>query len=338
MEDKKPEETNTSLEASDPNASASLEADQNAAQEVPGTPGSTPADGSPPADKPPKKPGGLKAVLRKVNVYLLLFALIVVVAGVIGVVSYLNSKKPPAGPDIATQQLTENALKQLANSDATVGDTGQTLTVQGNAIFSGQVLVRSNLNVAGTIQLGGDLTAQNFTASGTVTLANTQIQGLQVANGATFKGAVTAQNDLNVAGTASFNGAVTASQLTVSRLILSGNAVLQVPDHLAFTGPSPGRSFNTGVLGSGGSASVSGSDTSGTINVNTGGGTRAGCFITVNFSQPFAGTPHVIISPVGSGAGQSEYYATRTSGSMSVCFAAAPPAHQSFAFDYFVAG
>jgi cytoskeletal protein CcmA (bactofilin family) len=249
----------------------------------------------------------------------------------------LNSKKLPTTPTIATQQLTEDALKQLANSDATVGGSGQTLTVQGNAVFSGQVLVRSDLSVAGDIKLGGTLVAQNLTASGQVNLADTQINSLQVANGTTFQGAVTIQHDLNVGGTSSFSGPITAGQITVTKLIMSGNAQLQVPNHIAFTGASPSRtSIGAGALGAGGSASVNGSDTTGTINVNTGSGTSPGCFITMRFNQPFSSTPHVLISPVGAAAGQAEYYVNRSSSSFSVCTANAAPANQAFAYDYFI--
>src|SRR5580765_1585907 len=71
-----------------------------------------------PDGKPPKKPSGIKALLKRFNVYLLLFGLVVVVALVVSVVSYLNSKKAPQAPTISTQSLTTDTLKQLANSDA----------------------------------------------------------------------------------------------------------------------------------------------------------------------------------------------------------------------------
>lgn len=286
--------------------------------------------------KPPKKPNAIKAFFRRFNVYLLLFLLVMAIAGVLSVVSFLNSKKPAATPDLATQQLTSDALKQLANSDATVGDSGQTLTVQGNAIFSGQVLVRSDLNVAGAIKLGSDLSAQNLTASGTVNLANTQINSLQVANGTTFQGTVTVQHDLNVGGTTAFSGPITAGQITVTRLIMSGNAQLQVPNHIAFPGASPTRTIDGGVLGAAGSASVNGSDTTGTVNINTGTGTSPGCFITLTFNRPFTSTPHVLVTPVESGAGQLQYYVKRTTTTFSICTVNAAPTQQNFAFDYFV--
>jgi len=297
----------------------------------------TSADGTTSPDgKPGKQPSAIKKFLRRFNVYLLLFLLVMVIAVIVGVVDYLDGKKTPKAPAVATQTLSQDDLKQLANSDATVGDTGQTLTVQGNAIFSGQVLVRSNLNVAGTIQLGGDFSVPRITVSDTANLTNTQIGTLQVANASTFQGIVTVQNGLNVSGSTAFSGPVTAGQITVTKLIMSGNATLEVPNHIAFTGASPGRTINPTTLGAGGSASVNGSDTTGTININTGSGPQAGCFVTVTFNRPFTNTPHVIVSPINAGAGQTDYYVTRNTTAFSLCTVNAAPANQVFAFDYFI--
>jgi cytoskeletal protein CcmA (bactofilin family) len=289
-------------------------------------------------DKGPKQPSAVKKSLRKFNIYLLMFLLVMSIGVVVSVVGYLNSKKPPKLPTIANQELTADTLKQLANSDATVGSSGQTLTVQGNAVFAGQVLVRSDLNVAGNIQLGGVLNVPTLTVSGKTNLADTQINTLQVASTTTLQGTVTVQKDLNVGGTAAFSGPVVAGTITASKIIMSGNGQLQIPNHLSFPGATPARTLNAALLGTGGSATLGGSDTSGTINVNTGNGPSAGCFMTVKFNVPYATTPHVIISPVGLGAALSQYYVERSTTGFSVCSANAPPANQPFAYDYFITG
>lgn len=286
---------------------------------------------------PEKKVSPIKRFFRKVNVYLLIFVLIVVIAGAITIVNYLNSQKVEPQPNIGTQSLSEDALKQLANTDATVGGASQTLTIQGNAVIAGQTLMRGNLNVAGNFQTGGSIQGPNLTVSGTSNLGTAQINSLQVAQNTAVQGSTTLR-DLNVSGASSFSGAITASQITVSRLTLSGNAVLQIPNHISFTGPSPSRSINGGVLGSGGSLSINGSDTTGTINVNTGGSPTAGCFARINFAQAFSTAPHVIVSPVGIAAGQTQYYVDRNNSGFSICTANPAPANQVFAFDYFVTG
>lgn len=284
-----------------------------------------------------KKISPVKKFFRRVNVYFLLFGLIVIIAGIVTAVNYLNSQKitPPA--DIGSQSLNTEALKQLANTDAAVGNTSQTLTIQGNAVIAGQTLTRGNLNVAGNFQTGGSIQGPNLTVSGTSNLGTAQINSLQVAQNTAIQGSTTLR-DLNVSGTSSFSGAMTASQITVTKLVLSGNAILQVPNHLSFTGPTPNRSISTGVLGAGGTVSISGSDTAGTININSGNNPTAGCFARVTFQQPFAGQTRVIVSPIGTAAGQTQYYVDRNNSGFSICTAAPAPANQAFAFDYFVTG
>jgi cytoskeletal protein CcmA (bactofilin family) len=282
-----------------------------------------------------KKVSPIKRFFKKVNVYLLIFILLVVVAGAIAVVNYLNSQTAPVEPSIASQELTQDALKDLANTDASVGDASQTLTIQGNAIIAGQTLMRGNLNVAGNIQSGGSIQGPSLTISGASNLGQAQINSLQVATNVAVQGTSTLR-DLNVAGTASFSGAVTASQLTVTRIIMSGNAVLQIPNHISFTGASPNRTANTSVLGAGGTASVNGSDTTGTVNINTGNNPTVGCFVRINFQQSFSNAAHVLITPIGAGAGATEYYVDRNNSGFSICSVNIAPANQVFAFDYFV--
>lgn len=282
-----------------------------------------------------KKVSPFRRLLRRLNLYFLVFLLLIVLAAAVTIVNYLNSKKVAPEPNIATQGLSQDALKQLANSDASVGDTSQTLTIQGNAIIAGQTLTRGNLNVAGNFQSGGSIQGPSLTISGQSNLGATQVNSLQVATNTAVQGSTTLR-DLNVAGTSSFSGAMTASQLTVSRLILSGNGILQIPNHISFTGPTPGRSINSVVLGAGGSASINGSDTAGTVNINTGSGTTAGCFVRVNFQQNFANQPRVIISPIGAAAGRTDYYVDRSNSGFSICTSSPAPTNQAFAFDYFV--
>lgn len=284
---------------------------------------------------PEKKVSPFKKFIKKINVYLLIFIILLVVAGAIAIVSYLNSQKPPVEADIQNQALTTEALKSLANTDASVGNTAQTLTIQGSAIINGQTLARGNLNVAGNLQTGGSIQAPTITISGATNLGDTQMNSLQIAGATAIQGTTTLR-DLSVSGTSSFSGAMTASQITVTRLILSGNASLEVPNHVSFTGSTPSRTTNGAVLGNGGSANLSGSDTAGTINVNSGNNPTSGCFITVRFNQAFPRQPRVIVSPSGAAAGQMQFYTERNTTTFSVCSANAPAANQSYAFDYFV--
>lgn len=288
-------------------------------------------------EEPVKKVSPFKQFLRKANVYFLLFLLLIVIATVVAVVTYLNSQKVTPEPTLASQNLTQESLKQLANTDASVGDASQTLTIQGSAVIAGQTLMRGNLNVAGNLQTGGSIQGPKLTISGDSSLGSTQINSLQVAQNTAIQGNTTLR-DLSVSGSSTFSGAVTASQITTSRLILSGNASLQVPNHISFTGPTPNRSVNSGVLGGGGSASISGSDTTGTVNIRTGNNPSAGCMVRVSFRQAYASEPRVLISPIGNGAGRTSYYVDRDRSGFSICTSAPAPGNQNFAFDYFITG
>ena len=291
---------------------------------------------SPVETTPVKKPSVFKRFFRKVYLYFLIFALLLVIAAAITIVNYINSQKANPTIDIATQELADKTLEQLANTDVTVGNTSQTLTIQGNAIIAGQTLMRGSANIAGNLQVGGSIQGPSISISGAATFGQAQAQTLQVQNTLAVQGNTTLR-DLSVSGAATFNGAVTANQLTATNFTLSGNATLNIPNHISFNGPSPTRGgVNGGVLGSGGTLSISGSDTSGTINIQTGNGTSAGCFGQINFNRPFTRQPRIMVSPVGQAAGQTQFYTNRSTTSFSICTANAAPANQTFSYDYFV--
>jgi cytoskeletal protein CcmA (bactofilin family) len=262
--------------------------------------------------------------------------LLIIGGGVVLAVSFLKSNNQPAsnGTNAATQNLSPQALQELANNGTTIGDPKQTLNIQSNSVFQGTVLVRGNLEVAGTVKMGGTLALQALTVSGTGSFNTLQAKSLSVDGNTGFKGQLAAAS-LSIAGGGSFKGAVTAASIATSSLQLNGN--LSVTHHIDVGGPGPGRS-NGGALGSGGTSSVSGSDTAGSISIHTGDGTSAGCFVTVFFARPFGSTPHVVVTPVGSAAGKTQYYINRSSGSFSVCTANAAASGSSFGFDYIVIG
>ncbi len=288
-----------------------------------------------PAEPDAKPVSPIKRLLRKVNIYLLMFILVLIIAAIITAVYYFNSQKDPITAGTDSQTLSTEALQQLANTDASVGNTNQTLTIQGNAIIAGQTLMRGDLNVAGSLQTGGALTVPSVTVAGAANLGETQVSKLQVSTDMAIQGSTT-MRDLSVSGASSFSGTLTAAQITVTKLVLSGNAILEVPNHLSFTGPTPSRTAGN-ALGNGGTVSISGSDTSGTISVNTGNSPSAGCFAQITFATAFTSQPKVIVTPIGAAAGQTQFYVTRNNTSFSICTTTAAPGNQSFAYDYFVA-
>jgi cytoskeletal protein CcmA (bactofilin family) len=326
---KKPEDSNNnpiegeSLEAQTLDSSASDVIDASNGQVKAG------ADGN---GKPPKQQ--IKGFFGKINIYLLLFVFVIIIAIVVTGISYLRSKSvEQKQTQIVTEPLSQEALDQLRQTDVKVGDPKQVLSVESNAVFAGRVLIRGGLEVAGEIKSTSPLSVNGLTVTGNTILSETQASVLQVTSNATIQGQLNVQNNLSVSGSGSFGGSLTASKLNVENLQINGD--LQFTRHLDAGGGSPSKSDGT-ALGAGGTSSVSGTDTAGTVAINTGGGTSAGCFVTVTFNQKYNDTPHVVITPVGIAGGSVNYYISRNTTSFSICTANAAPSGQSFAFDYIV--
>jgi hypothetical protein len=285
---------------------------------------------SPPNSPSPKKRFGF--FNGRFNIYLLVFLLIVILVMVGAVVTYFHSKQITRTSTISSQTLTQKDLDSLANSDVTVGDPKQVLNVQSNAVFAGKVLIQDSLEIAGTLQVGGGLALTQLSVSGNSTFDDLQVsQDLSVTGNTALSGQLTVQKGLSVNGSGTFSGPISASQITTGVLQLSGD--LAITRHISAGGSTPTRT-NGAALGSGGTVGLTGSDTAGTISINTGGNPPPGCFVNVIFSEHFNATPHIVITPVGSAAGGLAYYITRTTTGFSVCTNTAAPASQSFAFDY----
>ena len=319
----------------DENALEGAETDGADALETPEVTDATSANGGDKSTAPaPKKSGGIKQVLRKFNIYLLLFVFILVIAGGILVVAYFQSKKAATTSTLQTETLTQNTLQQIAASDSTVGSSTQVLNVQSSAVFAGRVLIRQGLEVAANLQVGGTTALTELTVSGTSQLGQVQVgKNLAVNGDLAVQGAVTIAKSLQVNGGGTFSGALSSPQITTTNFQLNGDLVLT--HHVIAGGPSPNLTRGS-ALGGGGTASVGGSDTAGSVSINLGSGPSAGCFATIEFATKYNSPPHVLLTPVGSSAAVLDYYVTRTSTSFSICDASVPSPGTSFAFDYFI--
>lgn len=288
-------------------------------------------DGSKP-EKPKLSFGKrIQSLISHLNIYLLLFILILVITFLIVFISVQRNKKADKTATINTQELTKETLDKLKGSEAKVGDPKQTLSIESNAIFTGKVLFRDSIDVAGTIKVGGALSLPGLNVSGESKFDQIYGNKLTISGDTGLQGQLTVGKNLTVTGGASFGGAISVPVLAAQSLQLSGD--LQFNRHIDAGGGTPGKS-NGSALGSGGTASLSGTDSAGTLTVNTGGGPGAGCFASISFTQAFSSTPHVVITPVGSAAAGLNYYINRSSSGFSVCTTNAPPAGQSFSFDY----
>ncbi len=285
------------------------------------------------ADKPKLSiVGRIQGLITHINIYLLIFILIMVLTGGIVFVGIQKNKKVTNQPALNSQPLTQAALDKIKNTDASVGDVKQTLSVESNAVFAGKVLIRSDLDVAGTIRVGSALNLPGLTVNGVSNFDQIQANKISINGDTNIQGQLTVHKNLTVSAGASFGGPISAPSITVQTLNLVGD--LQFNRHIDAGGTTPTiASFGNG-LGSGGTASVSGTDTAGTITLNIGGGPPAGqCFVSIKFAQNFNATPHIVVSPSNSGGANLGYYVTRTSSGFSLCSASGTPSG-SLTFDY----
>jgi cytoskeletal protein CcmA (bactofilin family) len=275
----------------------------------------------------------VQGLVGRVNIYVLLFLLIILIAGVATFASFKASNKE-ASVSIDGQNLSPEDLQKLKNTDTSVGDAKQTLTIASNAVFNGRVLIRDSLDVAGTIRIGGTLALPGITVSGTSAFENVQVgSNISVAGNGAVQGTLTVQKDLTVGGNATFAGNITASRISIDVFTLNGD--LQLNRHIDAGGPSP-RVTAGSAVGGAGTVSISGTDTAGTVNINFGFGTSAGILANISFVNTFNQTPHVVITPVGSNCASLNYYVNRTTGGFSIGTANAGPSGVSCAFDFIV--
>ncbi len=286
-----------------------------------------------PAAAPSRPRSPLPGFVAHLNIYLLLFILLIIISGATGTILYLRAKNENVDNNsLSSQSLSQSDLDQLANTDVTVGQPKHTLNVQSNAVFNGSVLVRSNLQIAGNLQVGSSLAINGIRVTGNSVFDDVQItKSLAVTGSTSFQGGLVIQQSLNVNGTANFLGAITAPSLTVGSLQMSGD--LDLTHHISAGGATPSRNNGT-ALGGGGTVSVSGSDTAGTITINTGSSPGVGCFVSVTFATKFNATPHIVMTPIGSAAALVGYYVNRSTTGFSVCGTSAAPGGTTFGFDY----
>lgn len=325
MEEKKPSEPKPPVE--DNNELETLEEQDTT---VTAEAGKETADGG---KKDKKSPGRiLNRLASRVNVYLLLFIVLIIVALIIMFVAMqAGNKQEKKQAEITAQELTDEAAKNLSSNETTVGDPKQLLNIESNAVFSGKVLIRDGLDVAGPIKVGGDLNLPGITVSGKSAFDEIQVNSLSIAGDTTVQGVLTVQDNLSINGQATFAGPISAPSITIDALQLNGD--IQFNRHIDAGGGTP--SVNGGnAVGSGGTVTISGTDTAGTVTINVGAGASGGTLASITFTNSFTSNPHVVITPIN-GAAPNAYITSRNTTGFSITTSSGLPAG-SISFDYIV--
>lgn len=294
---------------------------------------------------------GFKGILSRVNIYLLLFIFIMVLAAASFGVTYVMNKREQE-IRLTTTELTEQTLEELKTSDAVVGDPQQILTIESNAFITGKVVMRDTLDVAGALKIGGPLSIPSITAGGNGNFGSLETNDFQAAGNVSIGGVldvtslVTLGNNLSVAGDITGGGRLDIGGSVTIGGNLNINGTLSAQginfgtisiNHINISGGSPTISAG-GAAGGGATASLSGTDTAGTATINTGGGTGTGILATLVFSESYnTANPHPVLTPNGPGCASIAFYVTNISATQfAIATASAPPAGATCRFNYVV--
>lgn len=164
----------------------SLDADPNQTPTAPQEPQ------APQGDAPAAKKTALGKRVITDNLYLFVFALLILAAGAVVYISMKGSK--PTTTTNKTGSLTSQQLASIKGNTTLVGDAKQTIDIQSDSIFEGQVLLRSDLSVAGGLKVGGKLSLPSLEVGDNGTFGQLGVNGgLNVKGDTTLQGQLTVQ-------------------------------------------------------------------------------------------------------------------------------------------------
>lgn len=229
--------------------------------------------------------------------------------------------QPESVITINTQSLDNGTLNQLTETAG--GTVKQQLTISPETLFKQNVIVQGSTEVQ-----------QNLTVRGQSNLQGPVFMDQDV----TIRRGLTVANNTSIGGNLSVSGSITASSLSVGSISLSTVNVssdVTFGGHLIPNGASP--TSRTSVAASGGSVTINGNDTAGTITINIGSGaTLAGEMVIITFNKAFARTPKVQLTPINQSASALNYYATRSAAFFTIDTSTTPSNGASYVFDYLV--
>jgi len=251
-------------------------------------------------------------------------------AGGIGGYYYNQSKKPATKPKSTTvETLSQYELNKLSSTSNNLGASGQVLSIGADALFRGQANVVGNFTVGGQLNSNGTATLSNVNITGNTVANNLTVNGtLALQNAVNFEGLANFTKGINVTGSASVNS-LNASSIAVHNISISGPLTV---GHLVTQGPAPTIVANS--VGAGGTVSISGNDTAGQINVNTGTGPGT-TLATITFRATYGAGVHVQLSPITAAAASAQAYVTRNNGGFQI-HANSPSAGSVLSYDYLV--
>jgi cytoskeletal protein CcmA (bactofilin family) len=254
---------------------------------------------------------------KKISIVVGIIAVVIIGLILFGATTSKPPKKTTTTVVINTQSLDTGTLNKLESQNSASGSVQQQLTITPNTLFKNDVSVQGNLSANGT----------------------TTIQGAVALNsGLTVHGGLVVSSNTTVGGNLSVNGVITAGSLNVGSLTLASiqlSGSLTIGGHILTTGSAPTAAANLAT--SGGTVSVSGNDTSGTVTINVGNDAlQAGELAVITFHSPYSATPNVQLTPITGPSAALQYFVTRSSSYFSINSALAPTKDGAYVYDYLV--
>ena len=299
----------------------------------------------------PKGRASINTIYRRADILSTVFTFVgaLVAAGVIfGIYAYVTRVKSPVAKAPTITSLDKADLTKLSGffDGNSAGNASQVLTINSSALFKNRVAVSSDLKVVGGLQVSSTTALADLTVDKTATLGVTNIRGQLVVAGpvnfqspAQFGAGSTTNGNLAVTGNGSFGGSLSSGTMNVRDISVTGT--LTLAGHLSISGQTPGVSALSGA-GPGAGASVEGTDSAGTVTINTGTIPNfptpfpGAQLVTINFNSAYPRVPHIIITPIGQSAGALEYFIIKTATSFTIGTASKPASATSYAFDFWV--
>ncbi len=278
---------------------------------------------------------------------------IILILNAVGLAFILKGQGQAVASDKTSVTLSSAALDKLGVSRNSVGSDGVELTVNPDAHFGGNVTIAGDTTIGGQLKLngkfsaaegaftklqGGDTSLEKLNVNGDATVSNLNLRkDLTVVGATKLQGLVTISqlttinNNLNVSGTVSIGGALSVRTLQVGNFQTTGN--LTFGGHIITQGSAPTVTSGGAAVGSNGTVSGSGNDSSGTIAVNVGVGAVSGVLANVGFRTTYGSTPHIVVTAIGRPV--PDFYINRNASGFSIVSPTALSA-AGYAFDYVV--
>jgi hypothetical protein len=270
-------------------------------------------EGAPAGPEAPlqQSPSSMFKFNNRLYIVLIVLAVLLLAGGVAYSVFKTTKQSSNKTIVINTQSLSNGTLNKVTSSLGNTGKVNTQLTITPNTLFKNDVEIQGKTSTDSDLQVGG-----NLTVGGTLSV----------------KGSSNFGANLSVAGQITA-ASLSVGSLSIGTINLSGD--FNLTGHIIPSGTAPSVSAN--VAAAGGTATISGNDTAGTVTINIGSGkANGGELAIVTFHKPFATTPKVEITPVNAQSAQLFYFVSQSPTFFSIECAATPANGASYTFNYFV--